>query len=273
MDATENVMGLVITGFGLNCEEETAQALRMAGARADLVHFNDLLGRGGSLDGYHILCLIGGFAFGDHIAAGTVFANKIKYRLQEPLFDFVERGGLIIGICNGFQTLVKLGLLPGFPGERFARKATLGANDSGVFRDAWVTLAVDPDAPCVFTRGITRMELPIRHGEGKFLVEDADVDRALEEGKQKVLFYADPTTGEPTERFPFNPNGSPGGVAGVCDSTGRVFGMMPHPEAHLWPWNHPQWMRRKRTGTLPEEGEGVRIFHNAVAFARENLVG
>lgn len=265
------VQGLVITGFGLNCEEETAQALRMAGARATLVHFNDLLYGKGTLSGARILVLIGGFSFGDHLGAGTVFANKIRHRLREPLLEFVDGGGLVLGICNGFQTLAKLGLLPGFEGERFARKVTLAPNDSGVFRDAWVTLTVDPESPCVFTRGIERIDLPVRHGEGKFLTADASVDRALDAGRQKALFYADPATGKPTETFPHNPNGSPGGVAGVCDPTGRIFGMMPHPEAFLWPWNHPQWARRDPKAPLPAEGEGLRVFRNAVAFAEAGL--
>ncbi|MHC4777328.1 MAG: phosphoribosylformylglycinamidine synthase subunit PurQ [Planctomycetota bacterium] len=271
MGKNKRVRGLVITGFGLNCEAETAQALRSVGAEADLVHFNDLLAGKATPADYQILCLIGGFSFGDHIAAGMVFANKIKYRLKESLQSFVNAGRLVIGICNGFQTLVKLGLLPGFPGESFARKVSLTANDSGVFRDAWVTLIADPESPCVFTRNIDRIDLPVRHGEGKFVVMDDSVDRALTEGRQKVLFYAHPKTGEPTEEFPHNPNGSPGGVAGLCDPSGRIFGLMPHPEAHLLPWNHPQWMRRRLKGDLPEEGEGVSIFRNAVDFAAEHL--
>ncbi|MHC4600854.1 MAG: phosphoribosylformylglycinamidine synthase subunit PurQ, partial [Planctomycetota bacterium] len=241
------------------------------GAEAHLVHFNDLLAGDAALMDYHILCFIGGFSFGDHIAAGTVFANKVKCRLKENLSAFVDAGRLIIGICNGFQTLVKLGLLPGFEEERFVRKASLVVNDSGVFRDAWVTLTVNPNSPCVFTRGLERLDLPVRHGEGKFVVRDETVNSALEAGGQKVLFYADPDTGKPTEAFPHNPNGSPGGVAGVCDATGRIFGLMPHPEAHLLPWNHPQWIRRRLAGALPAEGDGVGIFRNAAAFASEHL--
>ncbi|MHC5039734.1 MAG: phosphoribosylformylglycinamidine synthase subunit PurQ, partial [Planctomycetota bacterium] len=193
--------------------------------------------------------------------------------LQESLLEFVESGRLVIGICNGFQTLVRLGLLPGFAGERFVRKVTLGPNDHGVFRDAWVTLVGNPESPCVFTRGIKRIDLPVRHGEGKFLVAGPEIDAALDGGGQKALFYADPASGTPTEAFPHNPNGSPGGVAGICDATGRVFGLMPHPEAFLWPWNHPLWTRRRLEGDLPKEGEGIRIFRNAVAFAAETLAG
>jgi len=271
MPRTADVRGLVITGFGMNCEEETAHALRMAGAKPDLVHFNDLLRGEARLLDYHILCFIGGFSFGDHIAAGTVFANKVKYRLRGPILEFVDAGRLVIGICNGFQALAKLGLLPGFEGERFERRVTLAPNDCGTFRNAWITLAANEKSPCVFTRGIRRLDLPIRHGEGKFLVEDHTVDAALEAGGQKVLFYADPRTGRPTEIFPHNPNGSPGGVAGICDPTGRIFGLMPHPEAFLSPWNHPDWPRRRLQGPLPAEGDGVQVFRNAVEFAAERL--
>ncbi len=272
MKVQTKVRSLVITGFGLNCEEETAQAFTMADAEAERVHFNDLLHDKRPLDRAHILCLIGGFSFGDHLGAGTVFANKIRTRLGEALAAFVERGGLVLGICNGFQTLAKLGLLPGFGDERFARKVTLAANDTGVFRDAWVHLRADPQSPCVFTRGIQRIELPVRHGEGKFVPADPDVLRALKAGSQVALVYADPETGEPTETYPDNPNGSVAGVAGICDPTGRIFGLMPHPEAYLWPWNHPRWTRSRIEGSLPDEGAGLCIFRNAVSFASGSML-
>ena len=265
------VRSLVITGFGLNCEAETMHALSLAGADADPVHLNDLIAAPTALDRCHILVLIGGFSFGDHIGAATVFANRLKYRLLDPVERFVSSGRLILGICNGFQTLVKFGLLPGLDGNLTSRRVTLTANDSGLFRNAWVHLRTDPASPCVFTRGIERIDLPVRHGEGKFVPESDELLRRMRHQHLIPLRYADPSTGEPTDAFPHNPNGSIDNVAGLCDPTGRVFGMMPHPEGYWSPLLHPDWPRHKLAGDLPQHGEGLRIFDNAVRFARENL--
>ncbi|HUT36413.1 MAG TPA: phosphoribosylformylglycinamidine synthase subunit PurQ [Planctomycetota bacterium] len=267
-----DVRALIITGFGLNCEAETAHAFTLAGAAPEKVHLNDLLDGRRALDEFHVLAFIGGFSFGDHIASGRVLANRLKHRLAEPIQRFIADGKLIIGICNGFQTMAKLGILPGLDGDYRRQTVTLTNNDSGVFRDAWVRLRVEPDSPCVFTRGLERLDLPVRHGEGKFLTLDDKVLERLERERLVACRYADPATGEPTVRFPHNPNGSVAAIAGICDPTGRVFGLMPHPEAHLFPWNHPHWMRRAIASTLPAEGEGVAIFRNAVAFARDSLV-
>jgi len=267
-----DVRALIITGFGLNCEAETAHAFKLAGAVAEKVHLNDLLDGLRSLEEFHILAFIGGFSFGDHIASGRVLANRLKHRLDEPIQRFIAAGKLVIGICNGFQTMVKLGILPGLDGDYRRQSVTLTDNDSGVFRDAWVRLRIEPDAPCVFTRGIQRLDLPVRHGEGKFLALDVKVLERLEHERLVACRYADPDTGQPTVRFPHNPNGSVAAIAGVCDPTGRVFGLMPHPEAYLFPWNHPHWSRRALAGDTPSEGAGLAIFRNAVAFARENLL-
>jgi len=265
------VKALVITGFGLNCEAETAHAFRLAGAVPEQVHLNDLLDGHRRLDEFHILAFIGGFSFGDHIASGRVLANRLEHRLNEPLQRFIAHGKLIIGICNGFQTMVKLGILPGLDGDYRSQLVTLTWNDTGVFRDAWVHLVVERDCTCVFTRGLERLDLPIRHGEGKFVTLDQKVLERLENERLVALRYADPTTGEPTSRYPHNPNGSEAAIAGICDPTGRVFGMMPHPEAYLFPWNHPHWSRWQVSGDPPQEGGGLAVFRNAVAFARENL--
>jgi len=263
---------LIPTGLGLNCQEETDAAFRLAGATPEQVHLSDLLdrGRGRRVRDYHILVFIGGFAFGDHVGAGFVLANRIRWRLYDDLLEFVDRGGLALGICNGFQTMVRLGILPGFDGDFRTPLATLAPNDRLGYRDAWVTLAFDPDSPCTWTRGLSRMELPARHGEGKFLAKDAEVLRRLEEGRQVVARYSDPE-GRPTEEWPFNPNGSPGGVAGICDPTGRIFGLMPHPDAYLYPFHHPRWTRRASGGDLPAEGEGMTIFRNGVDAAAGTL--
>ena len=263
--ARRAVRVLILTGLGLNCEAETEAAFRMVGASPERIHLLDLLdGRAESrLADYHALAFIGGFAFGDHLGAGFVFANKIRWRLYDQLVEFVERGGLSLGVCNGFQTMVRLGILPGFDGDYRTPRATLAPNDRLGYRDAWVTLAVDPNSPCVWTRGIDCMDLPARHGEGKFLTADDDVLSRLEAGRQIPVRYSGPE-GRVTEEWPFNPNGSPGGIAGVCDPTGRLFGLMPHPDAYLYPFQHPDWSRARYAGNAATEGHGLRIFANGV---------
>jgi phosphoribosylformylglycinamidine synthase len=263
---------LILTGLGLNCEVETETAFRLAGASPRRVHLLDLLdGRAAvRLSDYSILAFIGGFAFGDHLGAGFVFANRIRWRLYDQLLELIERGGLALGICNGFQTMVRLGLLPGLDGDYRTPRATLAPNDRLGYRDAWVTLGFDGDSPCVWTRGLRRMDLPSRHGEGKFLAEDAALLARLERAGQVAARYVD-EDGRPTESWPANPNGSPRGVAGVCDPSGRLFGMMPHPDAYLYPVHHPRWLRRRAAGTLPEEGEGLAIFRNGVDAAAARL--
>ena len=259
---------LVITGLGLNCEAETEAAFTRAGGRPERVHLLDLLHResGKRITDYPILAFIGGFSFGDHLGAGSVFANKIRWRLYDDLLSFVERGGLVLGVCNGFQTMVRLGILPGLVGDYRTPRAALVGNDRPGYRDAWVTLTFDEASPCVWTRGLTTMELPSRHGEGKF-VAGADVRRRLEDEHLIAARYAGPD-GAPTEAWPHNPNGSEGGVAGICDPSGRIFGLMPHPDAYLEPFHHPRWTRRKLLGPIPDEGDGMRIFRNGVAAVR-----
>lgn len=269
MDCSK-VKVLIITGFGLNCEKETAAAFTSNGASAELVHLNDLLNDKHRLDEYHILAFIGGFSFGDHLGAGTVFANRVKFNLRDQLEKFVADGKLIIGICNGFQTLTRLGLVPAVGGEYFKQQAALAHNDSGVFRDDWIHLSTNENSPCVFTQGVKHIRMPIRHGEGKFVAEQDIMDK-LEANNQVVFRYAD-ADGNVTDKFPMNPNGSLNSIAGVCDPSGRIFGLMPHPEAFLSPYNAPDWTVNKLKGELPEKGEGSIIFENAVKFAAENLV-
>jgi phosphoribosylformylglycinamidine synthase len=262
----ENVKVLIMTGFGLNCEKETFAAFKQAGATPEMVHLNDLLAGKASLDNYHILAFIGGFSFGDHLGAGTVFANRLKFRLTEPMKKFVADGKLAIGICNGFQTMTRLGLLPAVGKRYFEVQCGLANNDSGVFRDDWCQLVADPESPCIFTRGIERIRLPLRHGEGKF-VADPEIIDAIEAGHLAALRYCG-CDGKPTNEFPANPNGSINAIAGVTDPTGRLFGLMPHPEAFLSPFNAPDWTRSEKTA---DAGEGAVIFRNAVDFAAENL--
>ena len=260
----KKIKALVITGFGLNCERETAAACALAGAEPELVHLNDLLSGERKLESYHLLCFIGGFSFGDHLGSGTVFANRVKFHLRDQLRKFVDDGKLVIGICNGFQTLTRLGMVPALDGDYFTQTAALAHNDSGVFRDDWCTLKADPGSPCVFTKGIDLVHLPLRHGEGKFVADDP-VIAEIEKRHLAAVKYVN-ADGTPATTFPANPNGSINAIAGICDPTGRVFGLMPHPEAFLSPFNAPDWTARQQNGPLPAEGEGVRFFRNAVRF-------
>jgi phosphoribosylformylglycinamidine synthase len=270
----EAVRVLIITGLGLNCEQETAAAFRLAGASPEQVHLLDLLEGDGhrKLTEASILAFIGGFAFGDHLGAGFVFANKIRWKLYEPLVEFIEAGGMAIGICNGFQMMVRLGMLPGFDGDYRTPRLTLAPNDRLGYRDAWIRLAFDAESPCVWTRDLEGMDCPIRHGEGKFLAESEEVLQKLKSGHQIVTRYVD-DEGAPTQEWPHNPNGSPDAVAGICDPTGRLFGLMPHPEAFLYPYQHPQWARDKYSNNLPREGAGLAVFRNGVDAAACTLAG
>jgi len=267
------VKALVLTGYGLNCDWETAHALALAGALPERVHINTLIAGEKRLADYQILAFGGGFSWADDHGAGVIQAVRLRTNIGDQLLQFVEQGNLVIGICNGFQALVNLGLLPGFDGDYRTRSVAMTYNDSGNFRDDWVTLSVDADSPCVFTRGIERMQLPIRHGEGKFYA-DPPVIAELRDRNQVVMRYAD-SDGKPAEgRFPQNPNGSIHDIAGICDSTGRVFGLMPHPEAYHHPTNHPLWTRRKalqkRSVNPPVDSPatGVELLRNAVDYLR-----
>lgn len=262
---------LVLTGLGLNCEAETEAAFRLAGARPERVHLLDLLEGTAPrrLAEFPVLAFIGGFAFGDHLGAGFVFANKIRYRLYDQLLEFISRGGLALGVCNGFQTMTRLGLLPGLDGDYRTPRATLAPNDRPGYRDAWVSLGFDAASPCLWTRGLERMDLPARHGEGKFLASEQTL-ALLREQHQVVARYLGPD-GAPTQDWPANPNGSPDAIAGICDPSGRLFGLMPHPDAFLYPFHHPDWARRRALGEAPSEGAGLAIFRNGVDAAAAAL--
>ena len=264
-----DIKALVITGFGLNCERETSAACKLAGLTPEQIHLNDLISGKHTLDEYHFLCFIGGFSFGDHLGSGTVFANRVKFSLREQLEKFVADGKLVIGICNGFQTLTRLGLAPALFGKQFEQQVALAHNDCGVFRDDWINMVANVASKCVFTKGIKTIRMPIRHGEGKF-VADPEIIEEIEKNNQVVLRYA-AADGSKANGFPENPNGSINDIAGICDTTGRVFGLMPHPEAFLSPFNAPDWQKQQMEGKLPEFGEGKAIFENAVRYITENF--
>ncbi|MBT8495797.1 MAG: phosphoribosylformylglycinamidine synthase subunit PurQ, partial [Deltaproteobacteria bacterium] len=236
-----------------------------------LVHLSDLLeGRQRlSFGSSQILAFVGGFAFGDHLGAGFVFANRIRWRLYDQLVRFIEDGGLVLGICNGFQTLVRLGLLPGLDGDYRTQRATLAPNERLGYWDCWVRLKAEPASPCVWTKSLDLLRLPSRHGEGNFITAPQTLQR-IEDENLVAVRYVD-ADGQPTQQWPDNPNGSPGGLAGICDPSGRLFGMMPHPDAFLYPFQHPDWSRLRYTGRVPAEGEGLQIFRNGVDAAASGL--
>ena len=257
---------LVPVGFGFNCEDETAAAFRMVGADVDLVHLTDLFaGRAPRpLTGYQVIAFVGGFSYGDHVAGGLVAATRIRAHLRQPLTEFLSAGGRMIGICNGCQVLTRLGLLPGPDAgpPDFTARVALTNNDRMGYRDAWIRLGVDRKSVSAWTRGLSVIEAPARHGEGKFAFESPAVLDRLEHRGQVALRYLD-RAGQPTEAWPENPNGSAGGVAALSDASGRILGLMPHPEAFLYPWQHPDYARRKKEIEAHEPG-GLAIFRAGV---------
>ena len=250
---------IVLTGFGINCDYETENAFRSCGATVDKVHVNDIIATPTMLDNFQIMAVPGGFSFGDDLGSGKVLANKLKHRVGDAFRSFLERDTLVIGICNGFQVLARLDVFPDKSGES-AGKVSLTFNDSGRFEDRWVEMKANPESPCVFTREIDRIEMPVRHGEGKFVVDSPEILELMEKGNMVALRYTAKDGGKAS--YPDNPNGSVNDIAGICDSSGRVFGLMPHPEAHVTRYHHPHWTRRE----MPEDGAGLKIFANAVSY-------
>lgn len=262
-----DVKALVITGYGTNCEVESAHAAKEAGADvADICFFSDLEAGRVQLTDYNFLIFPGGFLDGDDLGAAQAAALRWRFAksksgdaLVAQIKDFFDAGGLILGICNGFQVLVKLGLLPAVGGEYFQRQVSLGHNDSAKFEDRWVDLAANSASPCVFTKGLTRLSLPVRHGEGKIVAQDDAMLDAIVENNLIALQYTAPGDASPTMEYPYNPNGSPMGIAGLTDPTGRILGLMPHPEAFNHKTNHPTWTRGELDVPL-----GTVLMENAV---------
>ena len=254
---------LVLRTAGTNCDYETEHAFQLADAETALIHINQLITGEAQLGGYQIIAIPGGFSYGDDIAAGILLANEAKHKLGDRLCAFVDSGKLIIGICNGFQVLVRTGLLPRLDSQ-ISQQATLGMNTSAKFECRWIHLETQ-ESPCVFTRGMKpRVYLPVAHAEGRFTAPDHILDQI--ESNQQIVFRYISSDGSPPE-YPDNPNGSVLNIAGICDPTGRIFGVMPHPERFLRRFNHPRWTREN----LPDEGDGLAIFQNAVASAKENF--
>ena len=251
------VRAVVLRAPGTNCDAETVFAFQQAGAEVTSVHVNRLIRREQRLSDYQIMVIPGGFTYGDDIAAGKVLANELRLGLGEDIQRFVDDGGLILGICNGFQVLVKAGILPSPANDR-PPLLTLTTNDSNRFECRWVYLSVNKQSPCVFTQGIDSLYLPVAHAEGKVVADP----RLLPE-LDVVLCYTD-EHGNTGAGYPYNPNGSVGNIAGICDTSGRIFALMPHPERHIRGTQHPQWTRRG----AKKYGDGFQIFLNAVKWAK-----
>jgi phosphoribosylformylglycinamidine synthase len=248
---------LVLRAPGANCDGETQFAFERAGAAAERVHINRLRERPALLREYQVLVVPGGFTYGDDVAAGKILATQLGHFLGDALRAFRDADKLVLGICNGFQALLKAGLLV-LPDEE-GPLATLAANASGRFEDRWTLLRATP-GHCPFLAGCDRLLLPVAHGEGRFVCRAEWILQGLEQAGQVVLRYAG-ADGRPP-RYPENPSGAQADVAGLCDVSGRVLGLMPHPERHVLPTQHPRWTRRG----LAEEGDGLPLFRNAVQY-------
>lgn len=260
----------ILRTAGTNCDKETAFAFDKAGGESELVHINQLVKQEKLLDDFHILALPGGFSYGDDLGAGKILANELRFKLIDSLRKFISDGKLIIGICNGFQVLVKSGILPG--NGDFKQEVSLIINDSGKFEDRWVYLKASSfklqasSSKCIWTKDLSEIiYLPVAHGEGKFIAEAPEVLQRLRDNRQIVFQYCD-KQGNLTG-YPDNPNGSVDNIAGICDQTGRILGLMPHPERHITFLQHPGWLNRKHRGT--QEGDGGQIFRNGIEYFKD----
>jgi phosphoribosylformylglycinamidine synthase len=260
---------LIITGYGINCEEETAKVFEMEGATSEIVHINDLIDGSKNIDDYQIIAFPGGFSYGDDTGSGNAMANKIKNNLQDKFLNFARQDKLIIGICNGFQMLANLGIVPALNDDYGKRTVALMHNNQARYECRWVYLKKASNK-CIWTRGIDVIHLPIAHGEGNFYT-DAETLKQIKSGDQVAWKYVK-ENGSPAQlEFPFNPNGAMEDIAGICDPSGRILGMMPHPERFNCFVNEDGWTLEKekliREGNpLPKEGKGLKLFKNAVEY-------
>ena len=269
---SNNVKVLVLRTAGTNCDQETGFAFQYFGAQVDYVHINMLFAGKASLEDYHILAVPGGFSYGDDIISGRILANELRLRLGQAVEKFIADGKLVIGICNGFQVLVRAGILPGeLEGEKIwtpktVQTCTLTYNDSAKFEDRWVYLKRASDS--IWLKDLPEViAVPVAHAEGKFLTETTGILETLNKNHQVAFRYCTQDGSEPA--YPQNPNGSVEHIAGITDRTGRILGMMPHPERHFLFHQHPFWTR---LGKRNELGEGAKVFENGVNYVRENLL-
>jgi phosphoribosylformylglycinamidine synthase len=245
---------MVLRTAGTNCDYETVNVFKYLGAEVSLVHVNELTRKNVFLEDFHCLVVPGGFADGDYISSAKILANKLKYNLKEEIEEFIQEKKLILGICNGFQALVKAGFLPSM-NNSFEQQITLLWNESGHFQNEWVELKNIGGKHCVWTKEIESVYCPINHGEGKLEMKENTLKELYE--KDLVVF-----------KYEKNPNGSTDSIAGICNETGRIFGLMPHPEKNAFSLNDPRSTREE----LPFEGEGISIFRNGVTYIREHLL-
>ncbi len=258
----KQVKAIVLRAAGINCDMETEYALQLAGAEAVRVHTNRIIEDKKLLEQFQIIVFPGGFSYGDDVAAGKILANQIVHHLSEALQKFIDDGKLVLGICNGFQVLVKAGVLPGDTSGQGS--VTITYNDSGKFEDRWVYLAPQTEK-CIFLEPGRQIYLPIAHGEGKVVTKDDATLEQLKSGGHIAFKYVDENGKE--GGFPINPNGSVDSIAGFTDTTGRVLGLMPHPERFVRPTQHPRWTRLKDK----VDADGMTIFNNAVRYIKENF--
>lgn len=264
----EQVKAIVLRAAGVNCDVETAHALELAGAEARRIHINRIIDDPGLLEEFQIMVFPGGFSYGDDVAAGKILGNQVVHHLADSIHKFIKDGKLILGICNGFQVLVKIGILPGF-GEDVqnmdfaSQPVSITDNDSGLFEDRWVYLEPVSER-CVFLEPGKRIYLPVAHGEGKVVTRSSDILDKVESEGYIAFKYVDAEGKE--GRFPVNPNGSMKSIAGLTDSTGRVLGLMPHPERFVHHTQHPRWTRHEQL-----DADGMTIFDNAVKYIKQNL--
>jgi phosphoribosylformylglycinamidine synthase len=262
----------VLTGYGINCDDETRFAFEYAGADARIIHINDIIENRKLLDDFQIFAFPGGFSYGDDTGSGKALANRIINNLYDEFNRFLERDTLMLGICNGFQVMVNLGIVPALEKKIGKPEAALMRNTSSRYISRWVDLKIEKGTPCVFVQGIERLHVPVAHGEGNFYAPHETI-KTLTEKKLIVLRYAKPEGGLAGGEYPYNPNGSVADIAAICDPSGRRMGMMPHPERNIFFIHREDWtlVREKhmREGKEPpEEGEGLAIFNNAVRYYR-----
>ncbi len=264
-----SVKVLVITGYGINCEEETAKGFELCGATADIVHINDIIAGNKKLGDYQILTFPGGFSYGDDTGSGNALANKIRNNLQDDLLKFVQEDKLVLGICNGMQIMTNLGLVPATGLKYGERQAAMMHNSTARLQCRWIHLK-NFSQKCIWTRDIDMIHLPMSHGEGNFYCSP-EIHQNMKENDQIALRYVK-ENGDPANlEFPINPNGAMDDIAGICDPTGKIFALMPHPDRFLCFENEEGWELKKeqliRQGSkIPKEGAGLKMFANGVKY-------
>lgn len=261
---------LILTGYGINCDEETQFAFELSRADATIVHINDIIENKAILRNYQIFVFPGGFSYGDDTGSGKALANKIKNNLIDEMQEFIQRDTLMLGICNGFQVMVNLGIVPALKNSIGTVEVSLEHNSTFRFQCRWIDLTINQQSQCVFTKGISKLHIPVAHGEGNFIAPK-DALEMLMANNQIVMQYIKPDGTLANGEFPYNPNGSMIDIAAICDSTGRIMGMMPHPERHVFfmqrdDWTYLKEIAKRNNEPIPEFGEGLQIFINAVRY-------